>query len=122
MLELCWAPQPNDRPSIEDALRCLEAASNLLGPHFPGVDEEIEEDSEDWDSASDFSDVPDEAGDAMETGGGTTTPSNHPSSPAPIASGPSIVEPPNGVDVDGLPLVISGIDSNGGDTYQASTI
>ena len=25
MLELCWAPQPNDRPSVDDVLRCLQA-------------------------------------------------------------------------------------------------
>lgn len=28
MLEVCWAHHPNNRPSIEDILRCLKAASN----------------------------------------------------------------------------------------------
>ena len=29
VLELCWKPQPNDRPNIEDVLVCLKQASNL---------------------------------------------------------------------------------------------
>ena len=29
MLEWCWAPHPNDRPSIEDVLQRLETTSNL---------------------------------------------------------------------------------------------
>ena len=38
MLELCWMPQPDARPSIEDVLQCLEGASIeqgdnvILGP------------------------------------------------------------------------------------------
>jgi serine/threonine protein kinase len=35
MLELCWAPDPNDRPSIEGVLCCLEAASDLREPPLP---------------------------------------------------------------------------------------
>ena len=38
MLELCWTPQPNDRPNIVDVLQCLKMASNLWEPHSPGVD------------------------------------------------------------------------------------
>jgi serine/threonine protein kinase len=38
ILELCWSPQPNNRPSIEDVLRCLETVSNLSEPHSPGAD------------------------------------------------------------------------------------
>jgi hypothetical protein len=38
MLELCWTPQPNSRPNIEDVLQCLKMASNLWQPHSPGVD------------------------------------------------------------------------------------
>jgi len=51
MLERCWVPTPNDRPSIEDVLRCLEMAPNLLEPPSPRTDEEIDEDG-DWDSAT----------------------------------------------------------------------
>jgi hypothetical protein len=115
-------PQPNDRPSIKDVLQCLEAVSNLSEPHFPGVDEEVEEDGEDWDSASDFSDVPDEASGTMKTEGDKTTSSDHSSSPASTAPGPSTVKPSDGVNAGSLPLVISDFDSNGGGTYQASTI
>ena len=32
MLEMCWAPNPNDRPSVEDVLQCLETPSGLQGP------------------------------------------------------------------------------------------
>jgi len=50
MLESCWVPQPNDRPSIEDVLQCLEADS--ISSEAPlGVDEETEGYS-DWDSGS----------------------------------------------------------------------
>ena len=38
MLELCWSPQPNNRPSIEDVLRCLEMVSNSSELHSPGAD------------------------------------------------------------------------------------
>ena len=41
MLERCWAPQPSDRPSIEDVLECLEVASLSSEPPSPGVDEEM---------------------------------------------------------------------------------
>ena len=55
MLELCWAPQPNDRPSIEDILQCLEMVSNLSEPPSPRLGEEMEKDDDDWDSTSDDS-------------------------------------------------------------------
>ena len=32
MLESCWAPRPDDRPSIGDVLRCLETVSSSRGP------------------------------------------------------------------------------------------
>ena len=55
MLEWCWVPKPNDRPSIEDVLQCLEMASNSLEPPSPGVDEGIDMDGDDWDWATDSS-------------------------------------------------------------------
>ena len=55
-LELCWASQPNNRPSIEDVLQCLETISNLPEPYSPGVDEETES-SDGWDSADGSPDV-----------------------------------------------------------------
>jgi hypothetical protein len=73
LLEQCWTPQPNDRPSIEDVLQRLEVVSNLSEPHSPWVEEEAEEDSGDWHSASSMSDVPNGASGTMETEGGITT-------------------------------------------------
>ena len=47
--EACWKPQPGDRPSIEDVLRCLEM-------ELPSArsDVEMEEDDDDSDSSEDF--------------------------------------------------------------------
>jgi len=45
MLEQCWAPQPNKRPSVEGVLRCLETSSILPEPPYPGTDEGMETDS-----------------------------------------------------------------------------
>ena len=56
MLGLCWASQPNNRPSIEDVLQCLETISNLPESYSPGVDEETES-SDGWDSADGSADV-----------------------------------------------------------------
>jgi len=44
MLELCWAFQPTDRPSIEDVLLRLDGVSDSSEPPFPGTGEEMEED------------------------------------------------------------------------------
>jgi hypothetical protein len=35
VLERCWAHQPNDRPGVEDVLRCLEEASRVWTPRSP---------------------------------------------------------------------------------------
>ena len=64
MLERCWAPQPSDRPSIEDVLQCLEVASLSSEPPSLGVDEEMgvfdARGSPDWANFStDFSDFDD---------------------------------------------------------------
>ena len=32
MLGLCWAPEPNGRPSIKEVLQCLEGVSNSQEP------------------------------------------------------------------------------------------
>ena len=50
ILEWCWASQPADRPSIEEALQCLEIVPNSRGPPSLGLDEEMEKDSDDLDS------------------------------------------------------------------------
>ena len=52
MLELCWAPQPDNRPSIEAVLQCLEMVSSLSAPPSPGVDEGINEGGGDWNAAT----------------------------------------------------------------------
>ena len=73
MLKLCWASQPNDRPSIEDVLQCLEMAPDLSEPPPPEVDEEMEKDDSDWDSASGSSGVPSGQSGAMATERSATT-------------------------------------------------
>ena len=50
VLAKCWAPQPNDRPSIEDVLQCLDTVSNSQELSFEPV-EETGEDSDEEDSA-----------------------------------------------------------------------
>jgi len=35
VLGFCWAPQPEDRPSIEDVLQCLDEASRSWKLHSP---------------------------------------------------------------------------------------
>ena len=57
MLGQCWRYQPNDRPSIEDVLQCLEVASPLWKPHSPEADEEMEKDGDNWDSSNGYSGV-----------------------------------------------------------------
>ncbi|KAF9649062.1 kinase-like protein [Thelephora ganbajun] len=52
MVELCWSSHPKNRPSIGDVLRCLEMVSNTSEPPSIGVDEEMEENDDDWDSAN----------------------------------------------------------------------
>ena len=37
VLERCWASQPNDRPSIEEVLKCLGEASRIWTPPSPRV-------------------------------------------------------------------------------------
>lgn len=39
MVEQCWVPWPDNRPSIEDILQCLEECSDLPPAHSPGMDE-----------------------------------------------------------------------------------
>jgi len=48
MLELCWTPRPDIRPSVEDILHCLERTSQPWETP-PGVNGE----GDDWDSESD---------------------------------------------------------------------
>ena len=43
LLEVCWAPHPNNRPSIEEVLRSLRAVPSSLGSP-PWVDEETDDD------------------------------------------------------------------------------
>jgi len=56
VLERCWEPQPNNRPSIEDVLQCLEMVSNLSGLPSPRSDEGMDRDGDDWDSTANSSD------------------------------------------------------------------
>ena len=52
MLELCWTPQPKNRPRVADVLLCLEGAPESCSPWEDG---EMEEDSNDCDSVNDSS-------------------------------------------------------------------
>jgi len=132
-LELCWAPQPNDRPSIEDVLQHLEKAANSLEKPSPGTDDQMDEDGDGWDSANGSSDVSGGTGGMVVTGGSTTTSSDlshlidRPRTPI---LGPSMtLEAVSGGDVD-VPghevtdggLLISRIDSNNGGTTQVCVI
>ena len=38
MLERCWSPKPNDRPTVEDVLENLERVSTVWQPLPPSVD------------------------------------------------------------------------------------
>ena len=62
MLEQCWTPQPDDRPSIGDVLQYLEAVSNLWEPYSPAADEEMGKGGDSWESPSGPSDVSNRAG------------------------------------------------------------
>ena len=53
MLGLCWAPQPDARPSVEEVLQYLERPPQSLETPL-GIDEDMDE-GDDWDSASDSS-------------------------------------------------------------------
>jgi len=52
MLELCWMPQPNDRPSIEAVLQCLEVTPSPTEHPSPRMDEGKDEGDDGWDSAT----------------------------------------------------------------------
>ena len=54
MLELCWTPQSDVRPSVEDVLQCLERASQSWDTHSPEINGG-EGTGDDWDSESDLS-------------------------------------------------------------------
>ena len=54
MLERCWAPQPNNRPSIEDVLLYLGGVVDSSELPYAGTDEETE-DSDDRDSMNESS-------------------------------------------------------------------
>ena len=48
MLELCWAALPENRPSIEAVLECLERVTKVWEPPSHQVDEDAEMDEDDW--------------------------------------------------------------------------
>jgi len=55
VLELCWAPQPKDRPSIEYVLQCLEGVLDPSEPLSTWMNDATETDSDDCDRGSDSS-------------------------------------------------------------------
>ncbi|KAF9649125.1 kinase-like protein, partial [Thelephora ganbajun] len=46
VLELCWKPQPNDRPSLSTVLRCLQNVTRPPGPSYTGEDVETNADDQ----------------------------------------------------------------------------
>ena len=115
MLELCWAPRPNDRPSIEDVLQCFGVVSNSPEPYSPGVDAETEEDSDDCDSMSGFSTTANRTGGTMVTERNTTT------SPGLNYLVDRPLSPVSAVSVTDPELLISQIGPNdAGGAYQVS--
>jgi len=73
LLEMCWAFQPNKRPSIGDVLQCLVMVSIPLETPHSGAREKMEKGSDDWNkSAKGFSSVPKEMS-GMTTENITTT-------------------------------------------------
>ena len=67
ILGRCWEPNPGDRPSVEDELRCLEEASRFwMPPSLPTDVTSLPKDSPPW-SLSDLS---------TESMGGRVVPSN----------------------------------------------
>ena len=52
MMERCWTWQPNNRPCINDVLRCLEMPLDPSEPFSLGAGEGMEMDGNDSDSAS----------------------------------------------------------------------
>jgi len=131
--ELCWTPQPNERPSIEDVLQHLEKASNSLEKPSPGTDDEIDEDGDGWDSTDSSSDFPGGMGGMMVTGGSTTTSSDlsylidrlrtpvsgHSMTLEAVSEGDADVLGHEVIDGD---LLVSRIDSNNGGTTRVSAI
>jgi len=48
-LNLCWATEPENWPSIEAVLGCLEWVSTAWRPPSPQAGEDVEMDEDDWD-------------------------------------------------------------------------
>ena len=48
-LNRCWATQPENRPSIEAVLECLERVSRAWQPPSPQMDDDVEMGEDDWD-------------------------------------------------------------------------
>ena len=45
MLDLCWKPQPHERPSLDTILQCLQDASRPSGP-IPRINDETDTDGQ----------------------------------------------------------------------------
>ena len=75
LLKMCWAFQPNNRPSIEDILQRLESVSILLETPDSGASEETEKGGGDLkESAQGSSGVPDEMSGTMTENATTKSP------------------------------------------------
>ena len=52
MLQLCWSPQPKNRPTLEAVLECLKRASTTWRPLPPSADGDVEADAADESSST----------------------------------------------------------------------
>ena len=98
MLEMCWTFQPNNRPRIEDVLKCMDTVSISLGSPSPGASEEMEKDDDE--SAGGSSGIPNEMSNTKTTDSTTTPPDSSYVTDAPLraasaVSGSSVIEPHN---------------------------
>jgi len=74
MLEICWAFQPKNRPSIEDVLQRLDEISISLESPPSGASEGMEKGGDDWDESADGSSgVPNRTSGTTETENTATT-------------------------------------------------
>jgi len=73
ILELCWTAQPNNRPSIEEVIQCLETTPNSPEVHSPGTGEWMDDGGDDRDPTPGSFGVLSRTNDTTTTAWNTTT-------------------------------------------------
>jgi len=101
MLEMCWAFQPSNRPSIENVLKRMDTVSISLESPFSGASEEMEKGGDGWDEPAKGSPGTPNGTSSTKTTESTTTPPDTsyiidaPPGTVSFLSGPSIIMPHN---------------------------